>query len=326
MWGPGVGRWWTSGCICRRNGHRMLSVVGRQGCRRRGGSTGARRRWRWRCWKGRRLVATSRRSGWLGIPLSGCRPCCGREFRAAGMHYVLDVRPDLTVWPLEPAWTNPSYQGMGRPRQPRLRREERQTMAQRSLALPAAAWREITIAMGSQGPRTYRYSAQRVRVTRQRKPGEVLWAIYRQNTDGSEPRYYLSNAPEDTPLETLAHVGGSRWRIETESETEKSDVGSGRIRDPQLGGVASPRNPVPVGWRISVEFATGLGEKDASDHPAAGVPGGAGDAAPGAAGAWGTAAVVGRGTAAQPACQPLSRQAPRRPTGHTQTTFINPSL
>ena len=64
-----------------------------------------------------------------------------------------------------------------------------------------------------------------MRVTRRRKPGEILWAIYRQNRDGSEPRYYLSNAPEDTPLETLAYVGGSRWRIETEFETEKSDVG-----------------------------------------------------------------------------------------------------
>ena len=141
------------------------------------------------------------------------------------MHYVLDVRPDLTVWPLEPAWTNTPYPGVGRPRKPRLRREERQTMAQRSAALPAEAWREITVAAGGQGPRTYRYSAQRARVTRQRKPGEVLWAIYRQNLDGSEPRYYLSNAHEDTSLETLAYVGGSRWRIETEFETEKSDVG-----------------------------------------------------------------------------------------------------
>ena len=79
--------------------------------------------------------------------------------------------------------------------------------------------------MGSQGPRTYRYSAQRVRATQKRKPGEVLWAVYRQNMDGNEPRYYLSNAPEDTPLETLAHVGGSRCRIETEFETEQSDVG-----------------------------------------------------------------------------------------------------
>ena len=32
-------------------------------------------------------------------------------------------------------------------------------MAERSQALPAAAWREITIAQGSQGPRVYRFSA-----------------------------------------------------------------------------------------------------------------------------------------------------------------------
>ena len=41
----------------------------------------------------------------------------------------------------------------------------------------------------------------------------------------SSQRYYLSNAPGDTPLETLAYVGGSRWRIEAEVETEKSDAG-----------------------------------------------------------------------------------------------------
>ena len=83
----------------------------------------------------------------------------------------------------------------------------------------------MTVAQGSQGPRIYRFSARRMRPTCRRKPGEVHWAVYRRNLDGSEPRYYLSNAPEDTPLETLACVGGSRWRIETEFETEKSDVG-----------------------------------------------------------------------------------------------------
>ena len=36
---------------------------------------------------------------------------------------------------------------------------------------------------------------------------------------------YLSNAPEDTTLETLARVGGSRWHIETEFRREKGDVG-----------------------------------------------------------------------------------------------------
>ena len=81
------------------------------------------------------------------------------------------------------------------------------------------------MAEGRQGPCSYQFSAQRVRPTSRRKPGDIHLAIYRRNLDGSELRYYLSNAPEDTPLETLAYVGRSRWRIETEFETEKSDVG-----------------------------------------------------------------------------------------------------
>ena len=60
-----------------------------------------------------------------------------------------------------------------------------------------------------------------MRPTNRRKPGEIHWAIFRRNLEGSEPRYYLPNAPEGT----LAYVGGPRWRIETEFETEKSDVG-----------------------------------------------------------------------------------------------------
>ena len=115
--------------------------------------------------------------------------------------------------------------GPWEPRKPRLVGGQRRTMAERSEELPEEAWQEITVAEGSQGPRSYRFSAQRVRPTSRRKPGEIHWAIYRRNLDGSESCCYLSNAPEDTPMETLAYVGGSRWRIETEFETEKRDVG-----------------------------------------------------------------------------------------------------
>ena len=69
----------------------------------------------------------------------GMSPTLREGVSAHGMHYAMDVRPDLTVWPLELTWTNPPDQGNGRPRKPRLRRAERQTMAQRSAALPAAA-------------------------------------------------------------------------------------------------------------------------------------------------------------------------------------------
>ena len=144
---------------------------------------------------------------------------------ALGTRYVLDVPAGFTVWPPEPERTSPAYQGRGVPRKPKLVCGQRRTMEERSDELPADAWREITVAEGSQGPLSYLFSAQRVRPTSRRKPGKIHRAIYRRNLDGSEPRYYLSNAPEDTQLETLACVGGSRWRIETEFETEKSDVG-----------------------------------------------------------------------------------------------------
>ena len=115
----------------------------------------------------------------------------------------LDVRPDMTVWLWNLTWTDPPYQGNGRPRKPRPRREERQ-------ALPAAdrdrlgrAWRPST----GTAARVYRFSGQRVRVTRRRKPGEVL--VYRHEPGRSEPRYYRSNAPPD---HQSFYVGGSRWR------------------------------------------------------------------------------------------------------------------
>ena len=161
-------------------------------------------------------------------------------------------------------------------------------MEQRSDELPGDAWREITVAEGSQGPRSYRFSAQRVRATSKRKPGEIHWAVYRRNLDGSEPRYYLSNAlsnnalsnalsnaPEDTPLETLAYVGGSRWRIETEFETEKSDVGLDEYETRTWAGWQHHIAMCLLGGAFLLGLQQDWGEKDAADHPSPSVPGSA---------------------------------------------------
>ena len=110
------------------------------------------------------------RAGWVaGDDASRCRRPFRDGLAALGMRYVLDVPGSTPVWPLEPAWTSPEkhpenhpeYQGSGRPRKPKLRDGQRQTMEQRSDELPDGAWREITVAQGSQGPRTCRFSAQR---------------------------------------------------------------------------------------------------------------------------------------------------------------------
>ena len=141
-------------------------------------------------------------------------------------------------------------------------------MGERSAELPAEAWREIRVAEGSQGPRSYEFSAQRVRPTSRRKPDDIHWAIYHRNLDGSEPRYYLSNAPEDTPLETLAYVGGSRWRIETEFETEKSDVGLDEYETRTWAGWHHHVALCLLGGAFLLSLQQDWGEKDAPDHPA----------------------------------------------------------
>ena len=215
-------------------------------------------------------------AGWVAADDAfGVSPSFREDLAALGMRYVLDVPAGFTVWPLEPEWTRPECQGRGAPRKPRLREGQRQSMEQGAAAIPEEDWREITVAQGSQGPRTYLFSAQRVRPTSRRKPGEPHWAVYRRNLDGGEPRYYLSNAPWDTPLETLAYVGGSRWRIETEFETEKSDVGMDEYETRTWAGWHHHIALCLVAGAFLLSLQQDWGEKDAPDHPSPGVPGGA---------------------------------------------------
>ena len=98
--------------------------------------------------------------------------------------------------------------------------------------------------------------------------------------DGSEPRYYLSNAPEDSSPEALARVGGSRWRVETELETEKSDVGLDEYETRTWAGWYHHVALCLLSGATFLSLQQAWGG-DAKDHPAPSLPGGAGDAAPG---------------------------------------------
>ena len=218
------------------------------------------------------------------------------EFRdalaAAGLFYVLEIPGDTPVWPLAPTWETPPYRGKGRPPAPRPVAAERATVRERAQQLPAAAWQVITVAEGAQGPRTYRFAAEGVRETRDGEPGQVLWLVYRENLDGREPRYYFSNAPADTPLVTLAWVAASRWPIETEFETEKSDIG---LDEYEVRGWAGWHHHMTLCFLASAFLLTlqqDWGEKDAPHHPAADVPGRARAVATGAVHARGPAAVA----------------------------------
>ena len=190
---------------------------------------------------------------------------------AAGFRYVLEVPGQLTVWPLEPRWEERPYGGFGRPPQPRPVKAERQTVRERQAALPETAWQEITVGEGAQGPRAYRFAFERVRVTDKRKPGQELWLIHKQNLDSSEPRTFFSNAPEDTPVTTLARVAMSRWPIETEFEDEKSLVALDEYEVRSWAGWQHHMTMSLLASAFLLTLQQDWGGKAAPDHPAPGV-------------------------------------------------------
>ena len=92
-------------------------------------------------------------------------------------------------------------------------------------ALPARAWRTLTVAEGAPGPRQYQFAALRVWESREDLPGRESWLLFRRNLDGSELKPYLSNVPAETPLLWLARVSALRWPVETEFQSEKGETG-----------------------------------------------------------------------------------------------------
>ena len=82
------------------------------------------------------------------------------------------------------------------------------------------------MAAGSKGLRVYDWAAVRVAVGDAGWPGPERWLLIRRSvSDPTERAYYLSNAPPDTNLESLARVAGARWPIEQCFEEGKGEVG-----------------------------------------------------------------------------------------------------
>lgn len=251
------------------------------------------------------------------------------EFRdgvdEAGYLYVLEVPPNTPVWPVDPTWETPQGCGRGRSPAPRPVEGQRLLVKERAAALPETAWEVSTVAQGSQGPRAYRFARERIRESRDGKPGKGLWLIHRTNLDGSEPRYYFSNAAEETPKSVLWRVSSARWPIETEFQTNKSHIGLDEYEVRSWQGWNHHITLCLLASAFLLSLQQEWGEKGARDHATAGVSGGARDVAQAALQQRGTAGVAGGHPDAQRPVETLARTSPGRSDAYL-TPILNPSL
>ena len=144
---------------------------------------------------------------------------------ADGQRYVVEIPVNTTVWTEDPTTQMRSWCGNGRPpKNPR--RDSVRSVKAVAESLPPDAWQVLQLREGAKGPLAFQFARVRVWAMRHKKPGPPVWLVIRRSlADDPEVKYYVSNADENTPLETLALMTGTRWRVEEFFEDGKGDFG-----------------------------------------------------------------------------------------------------
>jgi len=190
---------------------------------------------------------------------------------AEGWWYVLEVPYVTPVFSRRVKAEVPAWCGRGpKPSRPRLVEGEpgAQSVQQVAQVVAAAAWRVLTVAEGAQGPRSYEFALQRVWECRDDLPGRECWLLLRRNLDGSELKCYLSNAPVESLLSRLAHVGSMRWCIETDLQTSKGECGLDEYEVRSWQGWHHHIVLAMLAAAFLLTLRLDWGEKDAPDHAA----------------------------------------------------------
>ncbi len=87
-------------------------------------------------------------------------------------------------------------------------------------------WEKFYIKDTTKGPVVWEAKAARFYLKRDGLPTRPHWLIIARNVENPEEvKFFVSNAPDGTPLEVLLHVGFSRWHVERCFEDEKNELG-----------------------------------------------------------------------------------------------------
>jgi len=156
----------------------------------------------------------------------GDSPTFVQGVRQLGKWYVVDTSADARVWLTEPQVIPAGHRSGGRPTtQPKvLSKPER--VDEVVARLPPAAWRRMTVAEGSQGPRIYEYAVLWVWFSEAGLPSERERLLVRRSLgQQAEVKCHRSNAPANVALEKLVQVRGQHWSVEQSFEAGKGECG-----------------------------------------------------------------------------------------------------
>jgi len=142
-----------------------------------------------------------------------------RDVAAMGLIYAVEVPTTIKGWLRRPPLMQQRVRTVLAPGAPASRSVEQ---IGKSTGRPEQAFH---VKDTDKGPVVWRAKAIRFFPWEDELPGEECWLIIACNPLDNETKYFLSNAPKDTAIETLLHVAFSRPAIERLFEESKGEVG-----------------------------------------------------------------------------------------------------
>ena len=157
------------------------------------------------------------------------------EFReglqSRGLSHVVGIEGTMVFWRKPTVRESVLYKGRGRPPVRRYDPENPpETARQIADSIADELWEEIVYGKGTKGTLKAHFTALRVQPAhghQQNVPEkQMAWLLIQRTGDEKSPyKYYLSNLDETVPLHKLARIAKLRWRIETDYQILKGEVG-----------------------------------------------------------------------------------------------------
>lgn len=164
----------------------------------------------------------------------GSKPPFLRVLDDRRQKFIGEIHKDFVGWIDPPRVTSRPYRrgqrGPGR-KTPRIVAGSRKAqtvehLAQLHPALRDQSWEMWRIKDGDKGPIVWKVKHVLLHVKDEKSlPAKRYHLLVCDNPLTGETKYFISNAPPDTPLKTLLRVAFSRWSIERCFEDQKGEVG-----------------------------------------------------------------------------------------------------
>lgn len=158
----------------------------------------------------------------------GSKPWWRRAVGALGLTYVVEVPRTTYGWTRKPVRAVPPYSGFGRPPTRAVadsKARSVETLMKAPSGLRFSPWTRFHVHDTEKGPEVWEFKVGAFWEQSDAAPEKAQRLLVGRNVRTGEIKYFLSNASEDVPLETLIRVAFSRWHIERCFQDSKSELG-----------------------------------------------------------------------------------------------------